>query len=67
MAIEDAVCLARLLPKATTAAEAESRLKCYEDIRYKRVEYVRDETRKNGLDEDERSSGGTFCFHGCVQ
>lgn len=58
MAIEDAVCIARLLPKTTSASEVEGRLKCYEEIRYKRTEYVRDETRKNGLDEDERSSSG---------
>jgi salicylate hydroxylase len=62
MAIEDAVCIARLLPKTTSASEVEGRLECYEEIRYKRVEYVRDETRKNGLDEDERSSGGML-FH----
>jgi 2-polyprenyl-6-methoxyphenol hydroxylase-like FAD-dependent oxidoreductase len=62
MAIEDAVCIARLLPKTTSASEVEGRLKCYEEIRYKRVEYVRDQTRKNGLDEDERSSGGMFCL-----
>ena len=62
MAIEDAVCIARLLPKTTSASEVEGRLKCYEEMRYKRVEYVRDQTRKNGLDEDERSSGGMFCL-----
>jgi 2-polyprenyl-6-methoxyphenol hydroxylase-like FAD-dependent oxidoreductase len=60
MAIEDAVCIARLLPKDISASKIGGRLECYEEIRYKRVEYVRDQTRKNGLDEDERSPGGTF-------
>jgi salicylate hydroxylase len=62
MAIEDAMCIARLLPRDTPASHVEERMKLYEEIRYKRVEYVRDQTRRNGFDEDVRSSGGTFCF-----
>jgi 2-polyprenyl-6-methoxyphenol hydroxylase-like FAD-dependent oxidoreductase len=61
MAIEDAVCIARLLPADTPASEVEDRVKLYEEIGYKRAEYVREQTRRNGLDEEERSSGG-FTF-----
>jgi hypothetical protein len=64
MAVEDAVCIARLLPTDTSTSLIEGRLKRFEEIRYKRVEYVREETRKNGLDEGERSSGmfrATIC------
>jgi 2-polyprenyl-6-methoxyphenol hydroxylase-like FAD-dependent oxidoreductase len=60
MAIEDAVSIARLLPADTTTSEVEERAKLYEEIRYKRAEYVREQTRRNGLDEEERSLGGFF-------
>jgi hypothetical protein len=29
-------------------------LQMFESLRYKRVEFVRDETRQNGLDESQR-------------
>ena len=61
MAIEDAVCVSRLLPADTPTSEVEERIKLYEEIRYKRGEYVREQTRRNGLDEEERSSG-VFTF-----
>ena len=63
MAIEDAVCIARLLPANTSASEVEERMKLYEDIRYERAEYVREQTRRNGLDEEERALG-MFPSHG---
>jgi 2-polyprenyl-6-methoxyphenol hydroxylase-like FAD-dependent oxidoreductase len=56
MAIEDGVCLARLLPLETPADAIYKRLQMFEDIRYKHVEYVRDETRHNGRDESDRPS-----------
>lgn len=56
MAIEDAVCIARLLPSSTTTDAVQERLKMLEEIRYKRAEYVRDETRQNSLGENERPS-----------
>jgi hypothetical protein len=64
MAIEDAVCIARLLPVDTPASKVEERMKLYEGIRYKRAGYVREQTRRNGLDEEERPSGvfSLLCF-----
>jgi salicylate hydroxylase len=59
MAIEDGICLARLLPPNTPVDVTHQRLQMFEDIRYKRVEYVRDETRQNGLDESERPSSSS--------
>lgn len=56
MAIEDAICIARLLPASTPTQAVHERLKMFEEIRYKRAEYVRDETRQNGLGESERPS-----------
>ena len=56
MAIEDGICLARLLLPETPADDIYKRLQMFEELRYKRVEYVRDETRQNGLDEGERPS-----------
>lgn len=56
MAIEDGICIARLLPLTTPASAVQERLQMFEDIRYKHVEFVRDETRKNGLDESQRPS-----------
>lgn len=54
MAIEDGICLARLLLPDTPADAVYKRLQMFEELRYKRVEFVRDETRHNGLDEGER-------------
>jgi hypothetical protein len=56
MAIEDAISIAPLLPSDTTSCAVQERLQMFEGIRYKRVEYVRDETRQNGLDEGQRRS-----------
>lgn len=60
MAIEDAISIARLLPSSTTSQDVQERLKMFEEIRYKRAEFVRDETRNNGLGESERPSS-TLC------
>lgn len=54
MAIEDGICLARLLLPQTPADAVYKRLQMFEELRYKRVEFVRYETRQNGLDESER-------------
>ena len=54
MAIEDGICLARLLLPQTPADAVYKRLQMFEELRYKRVEFVRNETRQNGLDEGER-------------
>ena len=67
MAIEDAVCIARLLPADTPASGVEDRMKVYEEIRYKRAEYVREQTRRNGLDEEERSSDAYAMLRYCYQ
>jgi 2-polyprenyl-6-methoxyphenol hydroxylase-like FAD-dependent oxidoreductase len=67
MAIEDAVCIARLLPADTSASEIEERLEWYGGIRYKRAEYVREQTRRNGLDEEERSSDAFAMLQYCYQ
>ena len=56
MAIEDGICLARLLRPETPADAIYKRLQMFEELRYKLVEFVRDETRQNGLDESERPS-----------
>lgn len=56
MAIEDAISIARLLPSSTPSHDVQERLKMFEEIRFKRAEYVRDETRNNGLGESERPS-----------
>lgn len=61
MAIEDAICIARLLPATTPTHAVEERLKMFKEIRYKRAEYVRDETRQNGLGESERPTS-LFCL-----
>ena len=60
MAIEDGICLARLLPPETTADAVYKRLQMFEELRYERVEFVRDETRQNGFDEGERPSSSSF-------
>lgn len=57
MAIEDAVCVACLLPSSTPKNAVQERLKAFENIRYKRAESIRDASRKNGLDENHRPSG----------
>lgn len=57
MAIEDAISIARLLPADTPVSAITERLKAFEEIRHGRAEYVREETRENGLDEMERSTG----------
>jgi len=44
MAIEDGICLARLLRPETPADAVYKRLQMFEELRYKRVEFVRDET-----------------------
>jgi 2-polyprenyl-6-methoxyphenol hydroxylase-like FAD-dependent oxidoreductase len=54
MAIEDGICMARLLPSSTPTDAIQERLQVFESLRYKRVEFVRDETRQNGLDESKR-------------
>lgn len=59
MAIEDGICLARLLRPETPADAVYKRLQTFEELRYKRVEFVRDETRQNGLDEGERPNSSS--------
>jgi 2-polyprenyl-6-methoxyphenol hydroxylase-like FAD-dependent oxidoreductase len=54
MAIEDAICIARLLPPSTPTDAIQERLQMFESLRYKHVEFVRDETRRNGLEESQR-------------
>ena len=60
MAIEDGICLARLLLAETPTDDVFKRLQMFEELRYKRVEFVRDETRQNGMDEGERSNSSLF-------
>ncbi|GAB7323819.1 hypothetical protein MBLNU13_g07265t1 [Cladosporium sp. NU13] len=66
MAIEDGICLARLLLPETPTDAVYERLQMFEQLRYKRVEFVRDETRQNGLDEGERPNNMypmmTYCY-----
>lgn len=57
MAIEDAVCIATLLPPSTTIERVPSRLKLYEKARRPRVEEVLRYTRMNGRDENDKSQG----------
>jgi 2-polyprenyl-6-methoxyphenol hydroxylase-like FAD-dependent oxidoreductase len=59
MAIEDGICLARLLRPETPADAVYKRLQTFEELRYKRVEFVREETRQNGLDEGERPNSSS--------
>lgn len=59
MAIEDGICLARVLLPETPADAVYKCLQTFEQLRYKRVEFVRDETRKNGLDEGERPNSSS--------
>lgn len=60
MAIEDGICLARLLLPETPAGAVHKRLQTFEELRYQRVEFVRNETRQNGLDEDKRPNSTSF-------
>lgn len=55
MGIEDAVSLATLLPMGTRVDEIPGRLRLYEKARRPRVDYVLENTRLNGLDEDDTS------------
>jgi hypothetical protein len=66
MAIEDGICLARLLLPETPADAVYKRLQMFEELRYKRVEFVRDETRQNGLDESERPNSSSSHTSKCV-
>lgn len=59
MAIEDGICLARLLVPETPADALYKRLQMFEELRYKRAEFVRDETRQSGLDEGERPNSSS--------
>jgi hypothetical protein len=59
MAIEDGICIARLLPSMTPTDVIQERLQMFESLRYKRVEFVRDETRQNGLDESQRPNSSS--------
>lgn len=63
MAIEDGICLARLLLPETPAGAVYKGLQTFEELRYQRVEFVRNETRQNGLDEDKRPNSTSFGFH----
>ena len=56
MAIEDAVCIATLLPQGTAPEIIQSRLEMYEIARRARVEFVLHYTRLNGRDENDTSS-----------
>lgn len=66
MAIEDGISLARLLLPETSTEAVFKRLQMFEQLRYKRVEYVRDETRKNGLNEGERPNSSSSLTSKCV-
>jgi salicylate hydroxylase len=57
MAIEDAVCIATLLPFGTKVEKVPSRLKLYERARRPRVEEVLRYTRMNGRDENDERKG----------
>ena len=57
MAIEDAVCIATILPQDTSASEVVERLKLYQDIRQERANFIQYASRVNGLDEKPK---GTF-------
>jgi hypothetical protein len=59
MAIEDGICLARLLLPETPADAVYEHLQMFEELRHKRVDFVRDETRQNGLDESERPNSSS--------
>jgi len=66
MAIEDGICLGRLLLPETPNNAVFKRLQMFEELRYKRVEFVRDETRQNGLDESERPNSSSFLASMCA-
>jgi 2-polyprenyl-6-methoxyphenol hydroxylase-like FAD-dependent oxidoreductase len=66
MAIEDGICLARLLLPETSADAVCKRLQMFEQLRHKRVEFVRDETRQNGLDESERPNSSSYLTSACI-
>jgi hypothetical protein len=66
MTIEDGISLARLLLPETPAEAVYKRLQMFEQLRYKRVEFVRDETRKNGLNEAERPNSSSSLTSKCV-
>ncbi|KAK4497067.1 hypothetical protein PRZ48_011516 [Zasmidium cellare] len=52
-AIEDAISVAKVLQPGTKASDVPELLKLYDGIRRERVDYVQEQTRLNGLDEDK--------------
>ena len=52
-AIEDAMCLAAILPSGTTEADVLDRVKLYESIRYERANRIQEYSRKAGHDLKE--------------
>ncbi|WPG97919.1 fad-dependent monooxygenase ops4 [Acrodontium crateriforme] len=51
MAIEDAICIAAVLPLGTSASDVPERLKLYQDIRQERANFIQYASRVNGSDE----------------
>ncbi|KAF2170705.1 hypothetical protein M409DRAFT_51702 [Zasmidium cellare ATCC 36951] len=52
-AIEDAISVATVLQFGTPASDVPELMKLYDSIRRERVDYVQEQTRLNGLDEDK--------------
>lgn len=60
MAIEDAASIAQLLPADTDRLDVPDRLRLYNDIRKERVEWVQDQSRINGRNEETRPASESF-------
>ncbi|CAG8040348.1 unnamed protein product [Penicillium salamii] len=56
MAIEDAVSIATLIPLGTSCDEIPARLDIYQSLRRPRVDLVLEYTRRNGQDDNDRTS-----------
>lgn len=56
MAIEDAVSIATLLPLGTSCDKIPTRLDMYQSLRRPRVDLVLEYTRRNGEDDNDRTS-----------
>lgn len=52
-AIEDAISVANVLQPGTQASDVAQLMDLYDSIRRERVDYVQEQTRVNGLDEDK--------------
>ena len=60
MAIEDAASIAQLLPADTDRLDVPDRLCLYNDIRKERVEWVQEQSRNNGMNENTRPASESF-------